>query len=208
MNLIFLGPPGAGKGTQAARVSAAWGIPHISTGDMLRTAIAQGTPMGLAAKGFMDAGNLVPDDVVIGIVKERLAARDCEKGYILDGFPRTVAQAEALASFAKIDKAVLVDLADTEIITRMAGRRTCPACQATYHVSTLKGDTCEKCGTKLIRRVDDAPETVASRLAVYHEKTQPLIDYYAEKGILAKVEGANPVNAVFDAIQSILEAVE
>ncbi|MGI6316712.1 MAG: adenylate kinase [Christensenellales bacterium] len=208
MNLIFLGPPGAGKGTQAARVSAAWDIPHVSTGDMLRTAIAQGTPLGLAAKSLMDAGKLVPDDLVISIVKERLAEDDCKKGYILDGFPRTVAQAEALASFAGITKAVLVDLADEEIISRMAGRRTCPSCQATYHISTLKEEVCEKCGVKLIRRVDDAPETVASRLVVYHEKTQPLIDYYARKGILAKVDGSNSVDEVFNDIRRALEKAE
>lgn len=208
MNLIFLGPPGAGKGTQAIRVSEKYGIPQISTGDMLRSAIAAGTEMGLAAKSFMDKGELVPDEVVIGVVKERLAQDDCSKGFILDGFPRTVPQAETLDGIVKIDYAVLVDLDDETIVTRMAGRRTCPACQATYHIDSLEGaTTCSRCGATLIQRTDDAPETVRNRLSVYHEKTQPLVDYYEGAGILARIDGGQPIDVVFQAICSLLGEV-
>lgn len=208
MNLIFLGPPGAGKGTQAAMVAAKYGIPHISTGDMLRGAIAQGTEMGLAAKAYMDKGELVPDEVVIGVVRERLAQSDCAKGFILDGFPRTVVQAETLAGIVSIDHAILVDLDDESIVARMAGRRTCPACQATYHIDSLGGSqTCAKCGATLIQRTDDAPETVRNRLAVYHQKTQPLVDYYEGAGVLARIDGSQTIDAVFQAICRLLGAV-
>lgn len=208
MNLIFLGPPGAGKGTQAAMVAAKYGIPHISTGDMLRGAIAQGTEMGLAAKAYMDKGELVPDEVVIGVVRERLAQSDCAKGFILDGFPRTVVQAETLAGIVSIDHAILVDLDDESIVARMAGRRTCPACQATYHIDSLGGSqTCAKCGATLIQRTDDAPETVRNRLAVYHQKTQPLVDYYEGAGVLARIDGSQAIDAVFQAICGLLGAV-
>ena len=208
MNLIFLGPPGAGKGTQAAMVAAKYGIPHISTGDMLRGAIAQGTEMGLAAKAYMDQGELVPDEVVIGVVRDRLAQRDCAKGFILDGFPRTVVQAETLAGIVSIDHAILVDLDDESIVARMAGRRTCPACQATYHIDSLGGSqTCAKCGATLIQRTDDAPETVRNRLAVYHQKTQPLVDYYEGAGVLARIDGSQTIDAVFQAICGLLGAV-
>ncbi len=208
MNLIFLGPPGAGKGTQAAMVAAKYGIPHISTGDMLRGAIAQGTEMGLAAKAYMDKGELVPDEVVIGVVRERLAQSDCARGFILDGFPRTVVQAETLAGIVSIDHAILVDLDDESIVTRMAGRRTCPACQATYHIDSLGGSqTCAKCGATLIQRTDDAPETVRNRLAVYHQKTQPLVDYYEGAGVLACIDGSQAIDAVFQAICGLLGAV-
>lgn len=209
MNLIFLGPPGAGKGTQAAMVAAKYGIPHISTGDMLRGAIAQGTEMGLAAKAYMDKGELVPDEVVIGVVRERLAQSDCAKGFILDGFPRTVVQAETLAGIVSIDHAILVDLDDESIVARMAGRRTCPACQATYHIDSLGGSqTCAKCGATLIQRTDDAPETVRNRLAVYHQKTQPLVDYYEGAGVLARIDGSQAIDAVFQAICGLLGAVQ
>ena len=209
MNLIFLGPPGAGKGTQAAMVAAKYGIPHISTGDMLRGAIAQGTEMGLAAKAYMDKGELVPDEVVIGVVRDRLAQSDCAKGFILDGFPRTVVQAETLAGIVSIDHAILVDLDDESIVARMAGRRTCPACQATYHIDSLGGSqTCAKCGATLIQRTDDAPETVRNRLAVYHQKTQPLVDYYEGAGVLARIDGSQAIDAVFQAICGLLGAVQ
>lgn len=205
MNLIFLGPPGAGKGTQAIRVSEKFGIPHVSTGDMLRSAIAQGTAMGLAAKSFMDQGELVPDEVVIGVVRERLAQDDCAKGFILDGFPRTVPQAETLDGIVKIDYAILVDLDDDTIVTRMAGRRTCPDCQATYHIDSLGGSTaCARCGAALIQRADDAPDTVRNRLAIYHQKTQPLVDYYEGAGVLARIDGGQAIDVVFQAICSLL----
>ena len=191
MNLIFLGPPGAGKGTMAQLLMADAGIPQISTGDMLRQAMKAGTEMGLSAKRYIEAGELVPDEVVIGIVKDRLQAEDCKNGYILDGFPRTVPQAEALAQFAKIDVALNIALDDEVIINRLGGRRVCLKCGATYHTSTLNGsDTCAACGEKLVQRKDDAPETVKNRLAVYAAQTAPLIDYYAKKGLLKTVECA------------------
>jgi len=191
MNLIFLGPPGAGKGTMAQLLMNEVGIPQISTGDMLRQAMKAGTEMGLSAKRYIEAGELVPDEVVIGIVKDRLQADDCKNGYILDGFPRTVPQAEALAQFAKIDVALNIALDDEVIINRLGGRRVCLKCGATYHTSTLNGsDTCTACGEKLVQRKDDAPETVKNRLAVYAAQTAPLIDYYEKKGLLKTVQCA------------------
>ncbi len=191
MNLIFLGPPGAGKGTMAQLLMNEVGIPQISTGDMLRQAMKAGTEMGLSAKRYIEAGELVPDEVVIGIVKDRLQADDCKNGYILDGFPRTVPQAEALAQFAKIDVALNIALDDEVIISRLGGRRVCLKCGATYHISTLNGsDTCAACGEKLVQRKDDAPETVKNRLAVYAAQTAPLIDYYEKKGLLKTVQCA------------------
>ncbi len=207
MNIIFLGPPGAGKGTQAQRICAALGIPQISTGDMLRRAIADQTPTGLKAKSYMDAGGLVPDEVIIDIVKERLQADDCAKGYILDGFPRTVPQAEALEGIAHIDKVVELDVPDEKLIERISGRRVCLKCGATYHVSMLNGQTtCGQCGETLIQRDDDKPETVLNRLNAYHSKTAPLVDFYQGKGKLAKVDGTGDVDAIFDAIMKVLKA--
>ena len=204
MNVIFLGPPGAGKGTQAVRVCERLGIPQISTGDILRRAMREQTPTGLAAKSYVDKGQLVPDSVVIDIVRERLAQADCAGGYLLDGFPRTVPQAEALAQFASIDAVIDIDVSDEKLIERLSGRRVCPACGGTYHVSTLNGDACERCGGQLIQRDDDKAETVLSRLSVYHAQTAPLIDYYDAKGLLRKVDGAQPMDACFSAILSAL----
>ena len=189
MNIIFLGPPGAGKGTHAQLLMKELGIPQISTGDMLRQAMKAETEMGLAAKRYIEAGELVPDEVVIGIVKDRLAADDCKKGYILDGFPRTVKQAEALDTFATIDVALNIALDDEVIVSRLAGRRVCLKCGATYHTSTLNGrEDCAACCEKLVQRKDDAPETIRNRLSVYAAQTAPLIDYYARKGLLKTVE--------------------
>ena len=191
MNVIFLGPPGAGKGTQAQRICAALNIPQISTGDILRRAMKEGTPTGLKAKQFVEAGKLVPDEVIIDIVRERLAMDDCQNGYILDGLPRTVPQAEALDTIARIDVVVDLDVADEELIARLSGRRVCLACGATYHVSRLNGETkCAACGEELIQRKDDSAETVLARLNVYHEQTAPLVDYYQKKGNLKVVDGA------------------
>ena len=205
MNVIFLGPPGAGKGTQAVRVCERLGIPQISTGDILRRAMKEGTPTGLAAKSYVDKGLLVPDEVVIAIVRERLAMEDCRKGYILDGFPRTVPQAEALAQFAQIDAVIDIEVSDEKLTERLSGRRVCLNCGGTYHVSTLGGKTtCAKCGNELIQRNDDKAETVLSRLSVYHAQTAPLIDYYAQLGLLRTIDSAQPMEACFEAILSAL----
>ena len=204
MNVIFLGPPGAGKGTQAVRVCERLGIPQISTGDILRRAMREGTPTGLAAKSYVDKGQLVPDSVVIDIVRERLAQEDCAGGYLLDGFPRTVPQAEALAGFAAIDAVIDLEVSDEKLIERLSGRRVCPACGGTYHVSHLKGETCERCGGQLIQRDDDKAETVLSRLSVYHAQTEPLIDFYTQRGLLRRVDGAQPMDDCYAAILDAL----
>ncbi len=208
MNVIFLGPPGAGKGTQAQIVCQKLGIPQVSTGDMLRSAIAAKTETGLKAKQYMDNGQLVPDEVVIAIVRERLAQPDCAKGYILDGFPRTVEQAEALSGFAKIDAAINLDVSDEVLVKRLSGRRVCPLCGAPYHVDRLNGEkVCKVDSTPLIQREDDKAETVLNRLQVYHQKTAPLIDYYTGKGILKNISGNLTLEEISQEILSILEAI-
>lgn len=209
MNIVFLGPPGAGKGTQAQIVCQRLGIPQVSTGDMLRAAIAAGTEMGRKAKEYMDQGQLVPDEVVIGIVKDRLADPDCQKGYILDGFPRTVEQAKALSTFAKIDVAINLDVPDDVLVKRLSGRRVCPLCGAPYHVDRLNGETvCRADGTPLIQRDDDKAETVLNRLAVYHQKTAPLIDHYREAGLLKNIGGGLSLEEISEEIFRTLEAIQ
>lgn len=197
MKLILLGAPGAGKGTQAEVICKALNIPAISTGNIIREALAQGTEMGLKAKSFMDAGQLVPDNVVIGIIKERLAKDDCANGFILDGFPRTIPQAEALdAMGVVIDKVIDIEVPDEKIAARMSGRRVCKDCGSSYHLEykAPKADgKCDACDGELIQRKDDAPETVLDRLAVYHKQTEPLKDYYSKKGILRIVEGQEEI---------------
>lgn len=198
MNLIFLGAPGAGKGTQAEIVCEKLGIIAVSTGNMLREAVKNQTPAGLAAKECMDKGELVSDDIVIGILKDRIAKDDAKKGFILDGFPRTVAQAEALdAMGVQIDKVIEIDVPDETICGRLSGRRVCEGCGASYHVEfkpTKVEGVCNLCGAKVVQRVDDKPETVLSRLETYHEKTAPLKDYYAAKGKLVTVKGQHDIN--------------
>ncbi len=205
MNIIFLGPPGAGKGTQAQRVCDELSIPQISTGDILRRAIKEETPVGLKAKAFVESGALVPDEILVEIIKDRLAQDDCSKGYILDGFPRTVPQAEALEKIARIDVVVELAVDDEALIRRLSGRRVCLKCGATYHVSTLgEKTTCEKCGETLIQRKDDNPETVKNRLDVYHSQTAPLISFYKGKGLLKTFDGMQDIDAVYGSIMDAL----
>ena len=212
MKLVMLGAPGAGKGTQAKRIAAKYQIPHISTGDIFRANIKAGTELGMKAKSYMDQGQLVPDEVTIGMLLDRISQDDCAGGYVLDGFPRTIPEAEsltkALASRGeKLDYAVNVDVPDENIVTRMSGRRACLGCGATYHIvynAPKKEGICDVCGEKLVLRDDDKPETVQKRLAVYHDQTQPLIDYYKQEGILAEVDGTQDMDKVFQDIVKIL----
>ena len=206
MKLIFLGPPGAGKGTQAAGVSAHLRVPHISTGDMFRTAIRNQTPTGIEAKRYIDAGQLVPDSVTIAMVRERLAMEDCTVGYLLDGFPRTVEQAIALDAFAAPDAVVDIDVPDERLLGRLTGRRVCGKCQGTFNVSTLADEkVCPVCGGEMYQMEDDRPETVATRLKAYHEQTEPLIGYYSGLGKLRRVDGDRRPEDVFKAILASLE---
>ena len=209
MNLIFLGAPGAGKGTQAEIVSEKFNIPAVSTGNIIREAMKNGTEMGTKAQEFVQKGELVPDDVVIGIIKERLRESDCANGFILDGFPRTIPQAEALDKMGVvIDKVIDIEVPDDKIVTRMSGRRVCPNCGASYHIEykkPAKDGVCNNCDSELIIRKDDKPEVVLDRLNVYHEQTEPLKDYYAEAGKLVIVEGQEEVK---DTTALTLKALE
>ena len=208
MKLILLGAPGAGKGTQAEILCKKLNVPTISTGNILRAAIKDGTPTGLKAKSFIDAGALVPDEVIIGIVDERLAQDDCKNGYILDGVPRTIAQAEAMEQAGIVfDAVVSIEIADEEIMERMSGRRVCESCGASYHLVAVPPKApgvCDSCGGKLVQRKDDAPETVKSRLEVYHKETEPLKAFYAERGLLKTVENQPTVEANSQAILRVL----
>lgn len=213
MNLIFLGPPGAGKGTQAKLVAEKHGIPQISTGDILRQAVKDGTALGKEAKTYMEKGDLVPDRVVIGIIEERLQQPDCQMGYILDGFPRTEVQADALSKTLKqrggsIDHVVNIEVADEELIGRLTGRRTCKECQAPYHVMfspPKRKGTCDKCGGELIQRKDDQEATISERLKVYHKQTAPLIAYYRDRGLIRDVPGIGDIEEIYKQICSVLE---
>lgn len=212
MKIIMLGAPGAGKGTQAKRIAAKYSIPHISTGDIFRANIKNGTELGKKAKTYMDQGLLVPDELVVDLVVDRVGQEDCKNGYVLDGFPRTIPQAEALdraleAVGQHMDYAINVEVPDENIVTRMSGRRACVDCGATYHIEhapTKVENICDACGGELILRDDDKPETVQKRLNVYHEQTQPLIDYYQNKEILVEVDGTVHMEDVFAAIVNIL----
>ncbi|MBQ2956683.1 MAG: adenylate kinase [Clostridia bacterium] len=205
MNLVFLGPPGAGKGTQAAVVSQTLKIPHISTGDMFRKAMREGTPTGLKAKAYIDNGQLVPDSVTIEMVAERLAEADCANGYLLDGFPRNLDQAKALEGISKLTAVVDIAVADEKLIARLSGRRVCPKCGGTYHITKLADEkVCPDCGGELIQRDDDNPATIANRLSVYHAQTSPLTEYYAGKGILKQVDGALQMEEVTSQILNAL----
>ena len=208
MKMILLGAPGAGKGTQAERLCKVLEIPTISTGNILRAAVKNGTLTGLKAKAFMDAGKLVPDEVIIGIITERLAEDDCKNGYILDGVPRTIAQAEAMEKAGiNFDAVVSIEVADEVIMERMSGRRVCESCGASYHLVAVPpkvAGVCDSCGGKLVQRKDDAPETVKDRLAVYHKETEPLKDFYAQRGLLKSVENQPSVEATTAAILKAL----
>lgn len=209
MNIIFLGAPGAGKGTQAEVVSEKLNIPTISTGNIIREALANGTEMGKKAKEYIESGNLVPDDVVIGIIKERLVKDDCKDGFILDGFPRTIPQAQALDNMGiKIDKVVEINVPDEIIAERMAGRRVCLKCGASYHLlykKPIQDGICDNCGSQLIQRKDDHADTVNSRLKVYHEQTEPLKEYYSKQNKLSVVKGQGDVNEITKRILNVLE---
>lgn len=214
MKLIMLGAPGAGKGTQAKKIAEKYQIPHISTGDIFRANIKGGTELGMKAKSYMDQGGLVPDDITIGMLLNRIHEADCADGYVLDGFPRTIPQAESLTKALSemgesMDYAVDVDVPDENIVSRMAGRRACLACGATYHIvynPPKQEGVCDVCGEKLVLRDDDKPETVQKRLGVYHEQTQPLIEYYGKAGILVTVDGTKDLNEVFKDIVAVLGA--
>lgn len=187
-NIIFLGPPGSGKGTHAEKISKLLGVPRLSTGDMLRENMKQGTRLGEEARALVESGQLVPDGVIIGMIQGRMREADCANGVIFDGFPRTLAQAEALSEIAKIDLVVNLEIEDERIVSRMSGRRVCPDCGATSHLSLMQDARCTACGTEMIIRKDDAPETVRNRLSVYHTQTKPLIDYYGRQGLLKSVD--------------------
>lgn len=214
MKIIMLGAPGAGKGTQAKKISEKYGIMHISTGDIFRSNIKAGTELGRKAKAYMDQGALVPDELTIGMLMDRIQKADCENGYVLDGFPRNIPQAESLDEALsgmgqKIDFAVNVDVSDENIINRMAGRRACISCGATYHIvynPSKIPNVCDLCGAKLVLRDDDKPETVKKRLSVYHDQTKPLIEYYNKAGVLVNIDGTQDLNKVFFDIAAILGA--
>ena len=213
MRLVFFGAPGVGKGTQAQRLAAQERIPQVSTGEILRESVKQGTPLGLQAKGFMESGKLVPDDVVIGLAREKLTGPECSRGYILDGFPRTVAQAEALDRMFRetgspgLNHVVSFDVPNAEIIQRLSGRRSCPTCQTVYHIEhdppKMEGH-CDKCGGALVQRADDKPETVEARLKVFDQQTSPLVEYYQKRGLLRRVDSTGDINEVYRRLRKVL----
>lgn len=214
MKIIMLGAPGAGKGTQAKKIAEKYQIPHVSTGDIFRSNIKEGTELGRKAKAYMDQGGLVPDELTINMLMDRIQKEDCKNGYVLDGFPRTIPQAESLKRALsdrgqRIDFAINVDVPDENIISRMSGRRACVSCGATYHIvynPPKAPEVCDVCGDHLVLRDDDKPETVRKRLSVYHEQTKPLIDYYEKDGVLVNVDGTQDLNKVFSDITAVLGA--
>lgn len=208
MKIVLLGAPGAGKGTQATRIAEKYGVVHISTGDIFRKNLKEGTPVGLKAKAFIDKGQLVPDEVTCEIVAERLKEKDCSKGFMLDGFPRNVMQAEALDKMSDVDLVLNIAVDLDKLMARLTGRRVCRECGESYHVSAFAGNKCSKCGGEVIQRADDTEETVGKRLKVYSEQTQPLIEYYAAKGKLQSVDGMKPIDEVFAEVVTVLDKVK
>ncbi len=209
LSVVFLGEPGAGKGTQAKKLSQKFGLPHISTGDILRNAVKSGSPLGLRAKSIMERGELVPDDVILAIIRERLDQLDCQRGFILDGFPRTMVQAEAFETISPVNLTLKLNVPDELLIRRLVQRRTCTGCGVMYHLEyhpPKQPGICDLCGSKLMQRDDDKEDVVTSRLAVFREKTAPLVDYYRKKGVLHEVDGARPQDAVFSDIAALVEA--
>ena len=209
MNVLLLGAPGAGKGTQATRISERYGLPHISTGDIFRANIKNETPIGLLAKSYIDKGQLVPDEVTCKIVENRLQEEDCKAGYLLDGFPRTIAQAEALDQFTNVEAVININIDFSLLMERLCGRRVCKDCGESYHVSVIGNETkCSKCGGELYQRKDDNPETVQNRLDVYENQTSPLIEYYTKKGVIINVAGERTPDEVFASIVKALDALK
>ena len=209
MNIILLGAPGAGKGTQAFKITDHYSLPHISTGDIFRENIKNQTEIGLQAKSYIDQGLLVPDEVTCKIVEGRIAKEDCQKGYMLDGFPRTIAQAEALDKITKIDLVINIDVDFSLLLDRLCGRRVCKDCGETYHLKRLNGELkCTRCGGELYQRKDDNPETVQSRLSVYNEQTSPLIEYYTKKGVIFNVDGSTTPEAVHEIVSAKLDSMK
>ena len=215
MRLVFLGAPGAGKGTQAQRLAVQEQIPHISTGEILRESVTRGTPLGLQAKGYIDSGKLVPDEVVIGLVREKLTSPECTRGYILDGFPRTVAQAEVLDRILTetgspgLDHVISFDVPQEEIVRRLSGRRSCSRCQTVYHIEhdpPKHEGVCDKCGGRLVQRADDKPETVLARLRVFDQQTRPLVEYYQKRGLLQRVDATGSIDQVYARLLAVVHA--
>ena len=206
MKLILLGPPGAGKGTQAAKIAERYSLAHISTGDMLRAEIASETPLGMKAKALIDEGELVPDEIIVGMVENRIKQDDCVNGFLLDGFPRTIEQAQCLLEFSDIDRAVCINVPDEQIIGRMASRRVCPECRGTFSVDTsIEHHYCPNCGAELITRHDDKPETVRHRLSVYAQQTFPLIEFFRERDLLSEIDGCGEIDEVAGRIFDLFE---
>ncbi|MCU0851811.1 MAG: adenylate kinase [Thermoplasmata archaeon] len=210
MKLVIFGPPSAGKGTQAQKLSQKYGIPQVSTGDLLRKAVAEKTPLGLKVKSYLDQGRLGPDDLIVKLIQERVSKPDCKKGYLLDGFPRTIGQAKELDKMTEVDVVLNIVVDFDVLVERAVGRRSCPKCGAVYHIKfnpPANKDTCEKCGSRLVQRDDDKEETVRNRLKVYREQTAPLVEHYRKKGKIADIDGSKGIDAVFEQMVKVVDGL-